>query len=280
MSQLKDFYRQPVIYIKLPLNGKFYNDIIDLPSSGEIPVYALTAKDDIALRTPDALLSGQSTIDIIKSCIPDIKNPEDLPGIDVEYFFIAIRIASYGEHMDFETNCPECENENTFSMELTHLLDKLVNPGNVDNVIEYNNLKLHIEPISFKKLNQLQLKAFEEQRKAKSLENIDPDSITDMSEIQKMYSEITKNLSNLNVSMVTDSVTKVILPDGTEVTDTNEIKEFIEHADVRLFKQITAVSKKVADAANLEPIKVTCQNEECKHEYETPLSFDYSSFFA
>ena len=80
--------------------------------------------------------------------------------------------------------------------------------------------------------------------------------------------------------MVTDSVTKVTLPDGTEVTDTNEIKEFIEHADVRLFKQITTVSKKVAEAANLEPIKVTCQNEECKHEYETPLSFDYSSFFA
>ena len=71
-------FRSAKIYITLPSEGKYYpDDCLDMPESGELPVMPMTAKDELALKTPDALLSGQATVDLIQSCIPNIKNAKD-----------------------------------------------------------------------------------------------------------------------------------------------------------------------------------------------------------
>jgi hypothetical protein len=75
-NPLSSFYRQPKIYVKLPSKGEFYPPgSLDVSANGEYPVYAMTAKDELLFKTPDALLSGQSTVELIKSCIPAITNP-------------------------------------------------------------------------------------------------------------------------------------------------------------------------------------------------------------
>ena len=75
-NPLASFYRQPKIYVKLPSKGEFYPPgSLDVSANGEYPVYAMTAKDELLFKTPDALLSGQSTVELIKSCIPAITNP-------------------------------------------------------------------------------------------------------------------------------------------------------------------------------------------------------------
>ena len=74
-NPLTKFFRQPAIYLKLPSNGAFWpNDAIELPLTGEIPVYPLTTKDEIILRTPDALLNGEGVVEVIQSCCPSIKD--------------------------------------------------------------------------------------------------------------------------------------------------------------------------------------------------------------
>ena len=74
-SKLQQFYRQPKIYIKLPSKGKHYSaEEFEPTTTGEIPVYSMTAKDEIKFKTPDALMSGQATVDIIESCAPNIKD--------------------------------------------------------------------------------------------------------------------------------------------------------------------------------------------------------------
>ncbi len=41
-------FRQPAIYLKLPGQGRFWpEDAIDIPPTGEIPVYPMTVKDGI-----------------------------------------------------------------------------------------------------------------------------------------------------------------------------------------------------------------------------------------
>ena len=100
-NPLRKYFRQPKVYITLPSKGKFYADgAIELPESGEFPVFAMTAKDELTMKTPDALLNGQATVDVIKSCIPAIKNPWSMPSIDLDAVLIAIRIATYGEMME------------------------------------------------------------------------------------------------------------------------------------------------------------------------------------
>ena len=135
-NPLKKYFRQPKVYITLPSKGRFYNpDSIDMPESQELPVFAMTARDELTMQTPDALLNGQATVDLIKSCMPNILDPWQMPSIDLDASLIAIRIATYGEEMDITTKEPGTGEEKSFAVDLRQLLNKLV-------TVEYDNNRL------------------------------------------------------------------------------------------------------------------------------------------
>ena len=68
INPLSGHFRQPAIYLKLPSRGHFYPDNgIDLPVTGDIPVYPMTVRDELTLKTPDALMNGVGVINVIKS---------------------------------------------------------------------------------------------------------------------------------------------------------------------------------------------------------------------
>nr|NIU01198.1 hypothetical protein [Nitrosopumilaceae archaeon]NIU85959.1 hypothetical protein [Nitrosopumilaceae archaeon]NIV66026.1 hypothetical protein [Nitrosopumilaceae archaeon]NIX61800.1 hypothetical protein [Nitrosopumilaceae archaeon] len=51
-NPLKQYFRQPTIHISLPSNGKYYSEgSIEIPESGELPVYPMTAIDEITYKT-------------------------------------------------------------------------------------------------------------------------------------------------------------------------------------------------------------------------------------
>ena len=72
-NPLQKYFRQPKIYLSLPSKGHWYPEgAIEMTENGELPVYAMTAKDELAFKTPDALLNGQSVVDVVKSCVPTV----------------------------------------------------------------------------------------------------------------------------------------------------------------------------------------------------------------
>ena len=90
-SFLTERKRQPKIYIDLPSRGIFYDEnIIQDKQYTEIPVFGMNTMDEIMIKTPDALFSGESTVDVIKSCIPIIKNPWELVGFDIDYILLSL----------------------------------------------------------------------------------------------------------------------------------------------------------------------------------------------
>ncbi len=97
-NPLAKHFRQPKLYVNLPSGGMFYpQGSLEPTETGEFPVYAMTAKDELMFKTPDALLNGQSTVSVIQSCIPNIKNAWHIPSIDIDAILVAIRMATYGE---------------------------------------------------------------------------------------------------------------------------------------------------------------------------------------
>ena len=103
-NPLTKYFRQPKVYVTLPSKGSHYAPgAIDMPENGELPVFAMTAKDELTMKTPDALLNGAATVNVIKSCIPDIIDPWQMPSIDLDAVLVAIRIATYGEILELET---------------------------------------------------------------------------------------------------------------------------------------------------------------------------------
>ena len=101
-NPLAKHFRQPVLYLKLPSGGKWYPEgSLDLPVTGEIPVFAMTARDEITFKTPDALMNGSSTVQVIESCCPSIKDAWKMPAVDLDPVLIALRLATYGKELEF-----------------------------------------------------------------------------------------------------------------------------------------------------------------------------------
>ena len=69
-NPLSKYFRQPKLFAALPSNGKFYPaDSLETTETGEYAIYSMTAKDELTMKTPDALLNGQATVELIKSCV-------------------------------------------------------------------------------------------------------------------------------------------------------------------------------------------------------------------
>ena len=80
-NPLRQFFRRPAVHISLPSGGESYGpEDIEWPDEGkELPVYPMTAIDEITTKTPDALFNGEATFSLISSCAPDIGDPREMP---------------------------------------------------------------------------------------------------------------------------------------------------------------------------------------------------------
>ena len=265
-------FRQPAIYLTLPSKGAYWPDgSIDLNMNGQVAVYPMTTKDEIIIRTPDALLNGESVVQIIQSCCPQIKDAWKMPSIDVDATLVAIRIASYGTEMDIDTNCPACEHENKHSLDLSGVLDSIASP-NYNIPVVYNDLKIKLKPQSYFEANKINLSTFEEQR---LLQVVNNDNLTD-EEKMKQYQDHMSKLIDININVITAG-TEYIEAEDTQVTNPIWIKEYYDNADTKVIKAIRERFDSFAKTVELPKPKVKC--EECEKEYPVAIQFDYANVF-
>ena len=272
-NPLAKYFRQPAIHTKLPSKGQFWPEgSLELPVTGEIPIYPMTAKDEVTIRTPDALMNGSSVVDVIQSCCPNIKDAWRMPSVDVDALLIAIRIASYGHEMDVDTHCPYCKEENNNAVDLRDMLGRIVCPD-FSKKIEINGLKIKLKPQEFKSVNKQNAITFEEQRILDSLSNVDLDKEVRIVTIAASMSKLVE----LGISTVTDSTDYIELEDGTIVNNPDHIREFYNKADGSVVKSIQTVLIDTNKDAAIKASSVKCVK--CEKDYEVPMEFDYANFF-
>lgn len=270
---LSGYFRQPKIYIRLPSEGKFYPpNTLDVSSSGDYPVYAMTAKDELMFKTPDALLNGQSTVEVIKSCVPAILDPWRMPSLDLDAVLIAIRIATYGENMGLDVNCPACAAENSYSVDLTHYLSK-VSQFKYQPVIDFNELKIYVRPYSYQEVTKTGIKTFEQQR---LFTVINDDKLSDEEKLE-MFGKSFVKLTELTVDIIAGCISKIEAPEGS-TSDPADIKEFINNCSKDLFDTISNHITNMKAEIELQPLDGKCQS--CEHEFKVPVTMDHSNFFA
>lgn len=278
-NPLKKYFRQPKIYLRLPSKGRFYPPgAINMPESGELPVYPMTAKDELLMKTPDALINGEATVDLIKSCIPNIINPWQMPSIDSDAVLIAIRLASYGEKMEIETKVPNTGETRNFDVDLRMLLDQ-ISTFDFDSYVQIDdNLTIQIRPLTYKEFTENAQKTFEEQRIFRLL---DDQSIPDDRKLAA-FSQSFRKLTNLTIDLVLNSISAIDTPDG-KVTDRKIIKDFFENADKSYFDKVLKHLEAIREKTGIKPLKVKALQEDIEkgapEEYEIPITFDQSNFF-
>jgi len=271
-NPLSQYFRQPSIYIKLPSQGKNYPEgTLNLTPTGELPVYPMTAIDEITYRTPDALYNGQATVNVIQSCIPDIKDAWAIPATDVDTLLIAIRIASYGHDMDFGTTCPACNKSSERTIDLRTVLDS-IRQADYSKTIVAGDMEIYFKPLTYKHLNNNNQMQYENQKLLQML----PDSGVPEEEKMTALSNALKKITDITVVALAQSIAVVRTPQAL-VSEPDYIEEMLKNCDSKLFNRIRDFILELKASSEMQPLKLAC--DECNHEYEQSITLDMASFF-
>jgi hypothetical protein len=96
---------------KLPSCGVFYtNGELDASvKDAEVHVHPMTVLDEIMIKTPDMLFSGQAVQEVFNRCVPQVLKPGELLAKDVDFLLLCLRKVSYGPELEMETTHWECK---------------------------------------------------------------------------------------------------------------------------------------------------------------------------
>lgn len=277
-NPLASLMRQPKIYIKLPSNGEYWNPGSLLKAeTDEYPVYSMTAKDELMLKIPDALINGQAIVEVIQHCVPNIKNAWMMPNIDLDVILIAIRIATYGERMEV----PIPGSELTYELDLRYLMAQLQEQMRWDSRVEVTpELIMYVKPINYKQLSESSLQAFETQRILQIASNPD---ISDEDK-NRTYQETFNKLNDLTIGLVNNAIYKIDSSEGS-TEDKSFIKEFMNNVDREIFEVVKRHMELLRDNNLVKPLKIQPTEQMIadgmpEGMIEIPLTFDPTSFFA
>ena len=269
-------FRQPAIYIQLPSKGRYWEDpaAISIPETGELAIYPMTTKDEITLRTPDALMNGQGVVEVIQSCIPSIKNAWKMPSVDTDAVLIAMRIASYGHNMEFEGTCPKCSESHTYGLDMRTMLAQIRCP-NYDTIMDLQTVNIKFKPQSYLQSIQVNQAQFEMQKYEKLINSLDDENIEEKTKIAGAQ---VRRLNEVATEMLTNATEYIIdVESGTKIDRKDYIKEFYNNVESKVVQQINEWLGELIKDSTPKMQKVNCGS--CGDEIELQIMFDYSNFF-
>ena len=278
-NPLNKYFRQPAIYVSLPSGADYPPHVVTPTQTGEIGVMPMTAKDEIRFKTPDALMNGQGVVDVIQSCVPDIKDAWQIKSYDLDTILVAIRVATYGETMEINFNVPGANESVSHSVNLPAILDDLRKTKVDANITLDDGLKITVRPLTYKDMTTASLKTFQQQKMYSAIQ----DSQLSEEEKAKRFDTAFKSLTDLNSSILLKNIQTITMTDGKEITDPTYIKEFVDNANATLIKEIEQKLTALRGQGAVKPLRLKATEAQIKKgapaSYEVPVTFDTSNFF-
>ena len=278
-NPLNKYFRQASIYVALPSGTDYPQDVVTKSETGEIGIMPMTAKDEIRFKTPDALMNGQGVVDVIQSCVPDIKDAWQIKSDDLDTILVAIRIATYGETMEINFNVPGANESVAHTVNLPAILDQ-IQKTTVDTAFTLKDgLKITVQPLTYRDMTSTSLQTFQQQKMYSAIQDSelpDEDKAT-------RFNDAFKKLTDLNASILLKNMASITMTDGTVITDAAHIKEFVDNANATVIKEIETKLMDLRTQGAVKPLKLKATEDQIKKgapaTYDVPVTFDTSNFF-
>ena len=278
-NPLNKYFRQASIYVKLPSGTDYPADVVTKSETGEIGIMPMTAKDEVRFKTPDALMNGQGVVDVIQSCVPDIKDAWQIKSYDLDTILVAIRIATYGETMEINFNVPGANEQVAHTINLPAILDQIQQTKVDSDFTLKDGLKISVQPLTYRDMTSTSLQTFQQQKMYSAVQD------SELSDEDKAtrFNDAFKKLTELNASILLKNIASITMTDGTVITDSAHIKEFVDNANTTLIKEIETKLMNLRTQGAVKPLKLKASEEQIKKgapaTYEVPVTFDTSNFF-
>jgi hypothetical protein len=269
-NPLAQHFRQPKIFIKLPSQGVYSKPGTIQGDVSSIPVYGMTGMDEIIMKTPDALLTGESNIRVIQSCCPSIKNAKELSVLDTDLIFTAIRIATFGNEMKVEKTCPHCRAVGEYVVDLNRLIEHF-NGVKFNTDLVLDDIVIKMRPMTYEQSNDFGLRNFQLQQKLAQANRLEKEE-----DQQKALNDLFVELGAMQNELYSLSI-ESIQTDRINVTERAYIDEFLQNCDREIFARIKENFEKNRDELMLPTFNVEC--DECHESSDITVTMDQTTFF-
>jgi hypothetical protein len=269
-NPLQQYFRQPKIYISLPSQGIYNREGTLQGDPSNLPVYGMTGMDEIIIKTPDALLSGESTVKVVESCVPGIKDAWAMPVTDTDLVFAAIRIATYGNTITIENKCPHCSAENEFNLDLNMIIEHYSHCS-YENKLVLDQMVIKTQPLTYKQSTGYLLENFKIQQKLVQLAQVE-----DVEAQQTEYKIIFDTVAELQKTLYIDSI-EAIEVGNQVVTERTYINEWLSNCDKSIFDRIKQHIETNQENWKLPAYPVECTS--CAEQIQLKIELDQSNFF-
>jgi hypothetical protein len=216
-------------------------------------------------------MTGESTVRVLESCIPSIKDGWDMSTLDADMLFAAIRVATYGNQMTVGHVCSKCGTDNDYDLDLNKVIEHFTH-CTYNNRVVINDLVINTRPLTYRQATDINLKTYELQQKLAQAENIE-----NQEEQQSVVNKLWKEFADAQQDLLGMIVESVEMPTAT-VTERGFITEWLKNCDNDI---IVAIKKHIdanKEAWAMPKFPVKCDN--CGTETEISTDLDYASFFA
>jgi uncharacterized protein YlaN (UPF0358 family) len=270
-NPLQQYFRQPKVYISLPSQGVF-NELGTLQGDAtNMPVFGMTGMDEIVVKTPDSLMSGESTVRVIQSCCPVIKDAWKLSTLDLEVVLAAIRIATYGNEINISHTCPHCKTSNDYTLDLSKVIEHFKSFA-YNGKVNLDKLTINLRPLTYKQATEFNIKNYNLQRRLAQTTTLE-----DEEQQKNIIQDLFKELGVLQNEIFSSSIDSVEIADKV-VNEREFIMEWLQNCDKDVFDRIKEQFETTRIQMRSPPFEGECDN--CHEKNAVYLDLDESSFFA
>lgn len=270
-NPLQQFYRQPKIYVPLPSNG-IYNKLGSISGDpSHMSIYSMNGMDEILMKTPDALLTGDSTAKLFESCCPGIKDGWEVTSLDADLLLTAIRIATFGNVLEVTHTCPKCGTENDYDIDLSTVIDHF-GACKFENTIETAGLIIKLKPLTYKQSSDFSLRNFSLQQRLAATNTDNDDHKTILSGLFVELGVLQTDIYSVSIESI-DTGTIV-------VSEPHFIREWIENCDREILNVIRTQFNKNKEIWKIPEVSVICSNDACNRNSTISVDLDHTNFFA
>lgn len=241
---------------QLPSRGLFYKDGELSPEikDGEIHVRAMSALDDIHMKNPDQLFSGDAIKTVFSHCVEGVLKPDQLLTRDVDAIMVFLRTVTYGPDFEFMAKhiCTGAK-DHSYTANVDKIIQDsvLIDPTTVDDLFTYtlpNNQVIHFNPPRYGKL--IDILKFNKNKETLSID------------------ELKEN----NLSMLMSTIYKV-----DDVSDPVFIKEWASRLPPTW---VNAINEKLSHAPDWGPsMKWNVVCKDCGEPYTIDIPLNPITFF-
>jgi len=302
-NPLVDGLKLPGVSISLPTRGRFYDDGVLAPDADpeNITVTANSLWNETAFRDPYRIMSGKAYTDLLRVACPEILKPDQISNVDMELIFIASRIASSGNEIDFNNNCLAIKEDGTIDpeakrpedssqkfpceglplkLDLRHLVlryTELEKPNEWRMTLD-NGQTVQLRPVRYSKMLDMYRHILDIMRAQRQIRQQGGNDNVDEEQMLKIQSGIMDSSTVSQEKLFSESVWWVETADGAIVSQREFIDQWI---DMLPSAFVDKINEKIEDVAG-ESFKfgvVEANCERCGLSREINAVADPSRFF-